>query len=555
MSGVNLDEKTVPMDPPPSLEKGVLDDAASKTGAIQVQALSAEFEEITQLKQGLHQRHVQMIALAGTLGTGLFLSSGQAIERAGPLGALLGYSIIGTAAIGSVFAGAEMAALVPLNGGIIRYAQHFVDPALSFANGWNEVYSHIVSVPSEISAAAVIVQFWTDVNSAVFITVFGLLTIATTLVFVRVYGELEYGFSLLKIALVIGLNIMSLVITCGGAPNHEAIGFKYWNHPGPFAQYLGIGGSLGRFLGFWKALNSALYAYSGIENIPLTSAETRNPRTSIPKAAKRVFFKILLFYVITIFFVGLIVPSDNPHLSLTTGNASQSPFVIAAQLAGIKVVPSIINAVVLTSAWSAGNSSLLWGSRILYGMAMEGRAPRFLTRVNRFSIPHYTVLFYAVFMGLAYMSLSSTAANVFDWLKDLVSIATLVNWLVYLIVYLRFYYAFQKQGLSRSRLPWASPLQPYLSWWSLFLLILVLLTGGFSTFIHGHWSTETFISSYINVPIFLALYFSYKFIRKSKIIPLSEIPIGHFLDIAENEEAEEEKKPNKAWRWLTLLWL
>lgn len=179
-----------------------------------VTEMSREFGEFRHLRQGLHQRHVQMIALAGTIGTGLFFSSGQAIARAGPLGALLGYSIIGSTALSVVFAVAEMGALVPLNGGIIRYAEHFVDPALSFANGWNEVYAHIVSIPSEISAAAVIVEFWTAINSAVWITIFGLLMLATTLVFVRIYGELEFGFAMLKIALIIGLDIMVFLDSC-----------------------------------------------------------------------------------------------------------------------------------------------------------------------------------------------------------------------------------------------------------------------------------------------------------------------------------------------------
>ncbi|KAI3335461.1 amino acid permease/ SLC12A domain-containing protein [Ustulina deusta] len=523
----------------------------------QVESISAEFNEIKDLRQGLHQRHVQMIALAGTLGTGLFLSSGAAIQRGGPLGALLGYSIMGTVAIGTVFAAAEMGALVPLNGGVIRYAEHFVDPALSFADGWNEVYAHIVSVPAELVAAAVIIEYWTSISSAIFITVLGVLMLATTLLFIRVYGELEYGFSILKILLVIGLNFLALIITTGGAPNHEAIGFKYWDNPGPFAQYLGIGGAIGRFLGFYRVLNSALYAYSGIENITLTAGETRNPRKSIPMAARRVFWKILIFYVVTIFFAGLIVPSNNPNLLHSTGNAAQSPFVIAATIAGVKVVPSIINAVVLTSAWSAGNSVLLWGSRILHGMACEGRAPKIFTRTNRFGIPHYSVLFYSVFIGLAYLSLSSSASSAFNWLQDLVSISTLINWIVITTVYLRFFYACQKQSISRDSLPWAAPLQPYLTWWAFSFQVVLLITGGFSTFIYGHWDTETFISSYINIPIFIVLYFGYKFTQHSKIIPLDQIPVRHFLDMAQKEEEEEEDfsaRHRNKWSWLTILW-
>jgi yeast amino acid transporter len=191
--------------------------------------------------------------------------------------------------------------------------------------------------------------------------------------------------------------------------------------------------------------------------------------------------------VITIFFVGLIVPSNSPDLLLGDGNASESPFVIAAKRAGIPAIPSIVNAVVLTSAWSAGNSSLLWGSRILYAMAVEGRAPKVFTRINRFGIPYLSVLFYGMFMALGYMSLSSTADTVFSWLKDLVSISTLVNWMVITVTYLRFYYGCRKQGIDRRRLPWAAPLQPYMSWWSLCLFIILLLTGGFSTFIHGQY--------------------------------------------------------------------
>ncbi|OAA55006.1 Amino acid/polyamine transporter I [Niveomyces insectorum RCEF 264] len=546
------EDGTLPSKHLDATEKGL--ETPAELGQIAaVPVLATEFGELRDLRQGLHQRHVQMIALAGTLGTGIFLSSGQAIARGGPLGALLGYSIVGAGAVAVVFAAAEMGALVPLNGGVIRYAEHFVDPALSFANGWNEVYAHIVSIPSELSAAAVLVEFWTTISNGVWITIFGLLTLVTALLFVRVYGEMEFGFSLLKIALVVGLNIMALVIVCGGGPDHKAIGFQYWRNPGPFVQYLGIGGAPGRFLGFWTVLDNALYAYSGIENISLTAGETRAPRTSIPMAARRVFWRILIFYVVSIFFVGLLVPSSDPKLLKSTGNAAQSPFVLAATRAGIRAVPSIINAVVLTSAWSAGNSSLLWGSRILYGMALEGRAPRVLTRVNRFGVPYLTVLFYGAFMGLAYMSLSSTAVTVFAWLKDLVAVATLVNWMVMTAVYLRFYYGMQKQGIARDELPWTAPLQPYLAWSAMAMFVLLLLTGGFAVFLHGRWSDETFVSSYVNIPIFALLYAGYKVIKRSKVIPLEDIPIRHFLQIYQNEPRVP-VKPVMGWRRLNILW-
>ena len=405
-----------------------------------------------------------------------------------------------------------------------------------------------------VVAAAVLVEFWVTINNAIWITIFSALVIITAMLFVRIYGELEFFFSMLKIALIIGINIMALVITCGGAPNHQSIGFQYWRNPGAFVQYLGIGGSLGRFLGFWTTLNNALYAYSGIENITMAAAETKNPRRAIPMAAKRIFIRILLFYVLTIFMVGLVVPANNPNLLHSSGTASESPFVIAARLAGIKVVPSIINAIVLTSAWSSGNSSMLGGTRVLFGLAMHGHAPKIFTRVNRFGVPYVSACFYSLLLCLGYMTLSSSASTVFNWLQDLVSISTLVNWIVICLVYLRFHYGCKKQGINRhTELPWAAPFQPYTTWASLTLFIVLLFTGGYATFIHGHWEIETFISSYLNIPIILVLYFGAKFWMKSKIVPLEEMPIRGFIEVW-RKNPEPERKPKKGLQKLNILW-
>lgn len=309
---------------------------------------------------------------------------------------------------------------------MIRHAEFFVDPALSFANGWNQVYADLVSVPAELCAAAVLFEFWeSNISSAVWIVVLGLLLVASNMFLVRIYGETEFFCATLKIMLIIGINIMALIITCGGGPDHKSIGFQYWRNPGPFVQYLKHPGALGQFMGFWTTFNNAVYSYSGIQNISIAASETQNPRRNIPKAAKRIFWRVLIFYVLTIFMVGLVVPSNNPHLLKSTGTASQSPFVIAATSAGIKVVPSIINAVILTSAWSSGNSSLLAGSRILYSLARGGRAPKIFLKTNRWGVPWVSVTLFSLFICLAFMSLSDGANVAFGWLQDLVSAVSL----------------------------------------------------------------------------------------------------------------------------------
>ncbi|SPJ91011.1 related to general amino acid permease [Fusarium torulosum] len=513
----------------------------------------ADFSEVQDMKQGLKSRHLQMLALAGAIGTGLFLGSGRAVANAGPIGALLGYTLTGLIAAGVVLPVAEMGALVPLSGGVVRYAEIFVDPALSFANGWNLVYKGLIFIPTELVAAAVLVQYWSDINSAVWITLFGILMSLSNFLFIKVFGELEFGFALLKIALIVIINVMSLVIICGGGPNGDVIGFKYWKNPGPFAQeYLGFTGSLGRFLGFYTVFANALYAYSGIENISLAAAETKNARRVIPQAAKRVFWRILIFYILTIFLVGLVIPSDNDMLFQSKG-AAASPFVISAQIAGIKVIPHVINAIVITSAWSCGNMGMMSYIRYLFGLAKNGHAPKVFLRINRFGIPWVAATLFTVFMALGYLATSNGAAQVFTWLQDLLSTAILVNWSVILITFLRFYYGCRKQCISRKELPYQSPFQPYYAWASLLMCILLLVTGGWRTFLKGRWDTQAFVSAYFNVPFVLVLYLGYKHIKKTKIIPLDQIPIRPLLEIA-HADPSPPLKSKKGWRKLNILW-
>lgn len=357
---------------------------------------------------------------------------------------------------------------------------------------------------------------------------------------------------MLKIMLIVFVNILALVVTCGGGPSGEAIGFRYWHTPGLFVQYLGVPGATGRFMAFWSTFSSAIYSYSGIETISISASEVQCPRRAIPQAAKRIFWRILLFYVVSIFMITLVVASNDPSL-LSSSSTAASPFVIAATNSGIKYVPSVINAVVITSAWSAANSGMLSGSRSLFGLAKEGRAPKIFTRLNRFGIPYVSVGLFSLFLCLAYMTLSTSASLVFEWLVNLVAVAALVNWSIILITYLRFQYGCKAQGIDRQELPWAAPLQPYLSWVSLVAFMLLLLTSGYTTFIKGHWDTEVFISSYINIPIILALYFGYKFAKKTKVIPLKEIEIRTWIQIA-NDNPEPPAAPKRGLMKFNILW-
>jgi amino acid transporter len=196
---------------------------------------------------------------------------------------------------------------------------------------------------------------------------------------------------------------------------------------------------------------------------------------------------------------------------------------------------------------------MLVGTRTLYGLALEGHAPKFYKRTNRFGTPWLSVTAVGSLMALGYLTLSSAASVVFEWLQDLVSAASFVHWINIEIVYLRFYYGCKRQGINRNELPWKSPLQPYAAWTALISFAILLLTGGFYVFIDGHWSRQSFVSAYFNIPLIFVLYFGYKVWRKTKVISLEDMPIRGFLAIAK-DDPEDVPPPTKGWRKLNILW-
>ncbi|KAL4805780.1 amino acid permease/ SLC12A domain-containing protein [Aspergillus unguis] len=493
-----------------------------------------------EIKRDLQSRHINMIAIAGMIGTGLFLSSGQVIAIAGPAGAFLAYIVMGLVTAGVAYTTGEITAFMPATGGFIRHATRFVEPALGAATGWNFWYTMAISAPAEVTAAATLVQFWrTDINVAVWITVFGVFILAINFCGVRLYGESEVIFSSLKIMLIIGLIIGGIVINAGGGPNHEYLGFTYWREPGAFNEYI-ASGSAGRFLAFWKVLLTSAFSYGNIQVVAISGSETRNPRRVIPSATRKTFIRVFLFYVLSILIVGLIVPSNDKSLSLSTGTAAQSPFVLAFTRAGISVLPHIINAVVCTSAISSGSGCIFIASRTLYGLSRDGHAPRFFQRCNRFGTPYLAVGLSVVFLPLGYLTVGSEASTVFSWFVNITTVAGLIGWIVIEITYLRFYAGLKQQGFDRRALPYRNFMQPYAAWMTLFMVVMVVFFSGFDVFTTGNFTAEGFLTSYLNIGIFAVLYVFFKVYLRSKVIPLSDIDFQSEFSAIDQEKASGE---------------
>ncbi|KAI5286081.1 hypothetical protein KEM54_000084 [Ascosphaera aggregata] len=367
----------------------------------------ASTHEVTyscELYRGLNSRHIQFYALSGAIGTGLFVGVGQVLSVAGPLSAFLVYMITGTNIFAVISCLGEMATWLPVSGGLPVFGKRFVDQSLGFAMGWNYYYTIAMGVPLEISAGALIIQFWPNhVPIGVWITILFVPMVIINSLPVRFYGETEFLFGAVKIITIIGLIILMLIIDLGGAPSRDRIGFRYWANPGPMNTYL-ASGALGRFLAFWKVFVQATFSYGGSETVIAAAGETKYPRKNIPRAVRRVFWRITIFYVMSVFFVGLCVSSTDSRLLNAIQNDSpgvaQSPFVIAITNGHIDGLPHLINALLLCSAWSSGNASFYVATRLLYATALEGNGPKLLTRTTKSGIPYACV---ALTTSIAYI--------------------------------------------------------------------------------------------------------------------------------------------------------
>ncbi|KAH9983319.1 general amino acid permease 1 [Russula compacta] len=502
--------------------------------------------DLDKVQRKLSGVHVQMYMgdahqIAGVIGTGLFLGLGQLLATTGPLGVLLVFLLVGSVAFASIVSITEMAVFAPISGSFSHYAARWVDPALGFAVGWNYFYTCAITLPAEITAASVLIRFWDhDSNHvSIYVAVF-IVAVYTVNIFGPSYacGWLGvYLFSCLSWLFALSFHrlqiIGGLVINLGGGPDHTRHGFEYWRHPGPLVSSLEPG-ALGRFLGLLLGIIYAAFAMCGMEIITLAAAETRNPRKNLITAMRTVFFRILVCYVLTGLIVGMLIPSNDPALFKKTGDAGQSPFVLVFNRAGVKTLPHIVNAVVLTSAFSSANGMMYSASRLLFALAVQGQAPRFITTVSRHGVPYVAILISGLFSFLAFLNAKDSLGTVFSWFLNLSAVGGLLNWLMIGITYLRFYYGLKAQDAERLSV-YRSVLQPYAGIYVIFCSAFFILISGLSVF--WHFSGPDFVAAYINLPIFALLYVGWKIFKRTKIVSLAHLDF--VTGIPSMEETEE----------------
>ncbi|KAF1795973.1 amino acid permease/ SLC12A domain-containing protein [Mucor lusitanicus] len=471
-------------------------------------------DDAPKLQRGLKARHLTMISLGGTIGTGLFLASGASVANAGPGGALIAYALIGIMVFFMMECLGEMATYLPISGSFNNYAGRFIDPAVGFALGWNYWYNWAVTVAVELTAGSMVMAYWLPhVPSYVWSIIFLVIILALNLFSVKGYGEAEYWFALIKVLTVIVFIFLGILV------DTAVLGDTYYG-----VATFNAGGVQG--LGVLSTFLTAGFSFQGTELIGVAAGESENPRKNVPKAIKQVFWRIVLFYILSILIIGLIIPYDDPQLlNSDVQNISISPFTLVFLKAGIAPAAHIMNAVILTTVLSAGNSGLYASSRTLLDLAIEGKAPKIFKRITKNGIPIYCVLLTAAIGMLAFLTSLFGNGVVYSWLMNISGVAGFIAWLGIAASHWRFRRAYVAQGYKVEDLPFKARLFPIGPIFAFGICSFVIVGQGYDAWFADPVSASDIIACYIGVPVFVIIYAGYKIVKKSKVIPLVEIDL------------------------------
>lgn len=481
------------------------------------------------LNRGLTARLINMIALAGIIGTGLFLGTGKSLSQSGPLSVLICYGIFGVVVYLTMLSLGEMSTLIPVSGSFTTYAKRFGSDSFGFAIITNYWFNDAVSVASDLVALQIVLKYWTDFPGYAVALIFWVFLLFLNVFHVRFYGETEYWLALLKIVTILIFFIISIIANAGHNEQNEYIGFKYWS--------LGDAPFVDGFRGFSLSFVTAAFAYGGTESITLTSGEMKNPVRTTPKVIKIVWVRIFLFYILAIFFIGMNVPYNYPNLS--NGEVITSPFTIVFQMVGAKASGSFMNAVIMTSVISAGNHALYAGSRLAFSMGTQGYFFKFITKTNRWKIPYIAVIITWFVGGLAFGASFIGAGTLWSWLQSIVGVSNQISWLCIGITSLRFRKGLEAQNKTHY-LKFKNWTYPYGPWFVVIVVSFIILVQGWTTF--SPWNTASFFQAYLELGVFPVCFIFWFLFTKCKDRLIK--PLDMDFETDRYIESEEERIEN-----------
>lgn len=379
-------------------------------------------QQNSHLKHGLSNRHIQLIALGGSIGTGLFLGISQTIKLAGP-SVILGYAIAGLIAFFMMRQLGEMVVEEPVSGSFSYFAYKYWSPFAGFMSGWNYWVLNVLVCMAELSAIGLYVQYWwPEIPTWVSALAFFILINVINLLHVKVFGEMEFLFSIIKILAIIAMIGFGSWLLASGHAGETASISNLWALGGFFPNGL---------TGLVMAMAIIMFSFGGIELVGIAAAETQNPTQTIPKAVNQIVYRVLLFYVLTI----VVLLSLFPWNQIAEGG---SPFVLIFDSLGSQGVATALNFVVLTAAISVYNGTSYGTSRMLLGLAQQGNAPQFLNKINKRGIPYTAILTSALVTAICVVLNYIFPESAFKLLMSLVISAIVINWTVLSLTHLKF---------------------------------------------------------------------------------------------------------------------
>ncbi|AZD92181.1 Lysine-specific permease [Pseudomonas chlororaphis subsp. aureofaciens] len=469
------------------------------------------------LKRTLTPRHLSMIAIGGSIGTGLFVASGSTIAQSGPGGALLAFVVIGAMVFFLMTSLGELASCMPVTGSFSTYASKYVDESFGFALGWNYWYAWAVTIAVDLVAAQIIMAYWfPDVPGYIWSAGFLLIITALNMASVRLFGESEYWFALIKVITILLFIAVGVLMLFGILSGGENAGPRLW-----LIGDAPVVGGLGALVGVAMIVG---FSFQGTEFVGIAAGETRDPGKNVPRAVRQIFWRILLFYVLTILIIGLLIPYNDPSL-LRNGvsDIRVSPFTLIFERADMLGAAAVMNAVILTSVLSAGNSGMYASSRMLYSLALEGKAPAIFARLSASGTPRWALLATATVAALCFLTFIFSPGQIYNWLLNTSGMLGFIAWLGIAVSHYRFRRGYVRQGHDLGNLPYVSRFFPFGPIFAFVLCLFVTLGQNYQALLGDSIDWAGLTATYIGLVLFLVIWLAHKVISGSRFVRFDDM--------------------------------
>ncbi|WLF78653.1 amino acid transporter [Lodderomyces elongisporus] len=501
-------------------------------------------------QKAISKFELRLMSLSTGLGTGLLVAAGSKLRMAGPAGVLIAYAITGLAMLAPMINSLSELTIAysGLPGGFQSYYSKFIDESLGFALGWNYAFQWCCVISLELVTAAMTIKFWTTtINPDVWVTIFLVFVVFINFGGAKMYSVFESVFNSCKVLMLCGFVIFGLIIDVGGGPQ-GFIGGRYYHDPGAFTSFKGLA----------SVFVTGAFSLGGSEFISLSASETKNPRHSIRAASKLVYVKVVILFLGSLTFVGLLVPYNSDRL-MGSGDAAThaSPYVLAAELHGVKVLPHIINAVILISVTSVATAAMYSSPRLMQSLAEQGLAPKWMNYIDKRGRPLTALIVTVISSLFAFIAAYDKEETVFTWLLSISGISFVLCWLFICVCHVRFRQALKYNGIPLSSLAYRSPTGVWGSYVAILINSLILIAQFWtSLFPAGDADANNFFENYLGAPVFLLCYIvhkvwtrNWKLGKKVSDIDVNKDRVIYDPEILELENEEDKERYKRAPFW------